>query len=686
MPFNTVEGVSIFQLVRPDRAVRSRGALFLKINNFGMNVAYGVNEHVNPPPNRRCRSQTAEPAELCPQMQEYRIGEITILRFLVRYLDWNRTLGRFVVLAVGALFLITAVPALAAEGGKAIIWWKMAMLLFGGLAIFLFGMDQMGGALKDVAGDRLKDILGKMTTNRLMGVATGAGVTAFIQSSSITTVILVGFVSANVMNLSQAIGVILGADIGTTITAQIVAFPVKQYALIPVTVGFAMLFAGRREKIKQYGALVMGLGMVFFGLLIMGDAMKPLRTYSPFVQLMQEVSEPLTGILISTAFTALIQSSSATTGIIIVMASQGLVSLEGGIALALGANIGTCATAGLAAIGKSREAVRVAVAHVTFKILGVLIMVWFIPWFAELARWISPVAEELSGTAKMAAETPRQIANAHTMFNVFITVLFLPFATQFARFCEWVVPTKEMTVEDEAMAKFRPRHLDDLLIKSPTLALSMVRREVGRVGQVVEEMLGAIPETVFVGNVGRMSRVREMDDEVDALYGAIARYLARVSRESLSDRNSKEAVALATVNSEIENIGDIVETHLYHLTMVCDANNISFGGEFLEALKVNHGKVFDAFKSTMVAIEHGRRETAEMVIEQQEDIVGGMDKFTDKHQARLMNEDHTPEHMAAFILLTDIMENFKRIYDHTERMAKLVSRREFSTAIMVVPQ
>jgi phosphate:Na+ symporter len=519
-----------------------------------------------------------------------------------------------------------------------------------------------------------------------MGVVTGAGVTAVIQSSSITTVMLVGFVSANVMTLSQAVGVILGADIGTTITAQIVAFPVKQYALILVTVGFGMLFIGRQENIRRYGALIMGLGMIFYGMLLMGVAMKPLRSYDPFIQLMQEVSNPLIGILVSTAFTALIQSSSATTGIIIVLASQGLVNLEGGIALALGANIGTCATAGLAAIGKPREAVRVAVAHVTFKILGVLIMAWFIPWFAEFARWVSPVADDLSGTAKMAAETPRQIANAHTMFNVFITLAFLPFATQFARFCEMVVPMKEMTVEETALAQFQPRHLDNLLIKSPPLALSMVRREVSRVGQVVEEMLGAVPETVFVGNVERMNRVREMDDQVDSLYRAIAQYLVHVSRENLSERDSNEAMALANVNSEIENIGDIVETHLHHLTTVCDANNISFGDEYLEALELYHGRVFDAFKSTLVAIEHDRRETAEMVIEQKEEIVGGMDKFMAERQARLMYEDHTPEEMAAFTLLTDIMENLKRIYEHTNRMAKLVTQQEFSTAVMVVPQ
>jgi len=279
----------------------------------------------------------------------------------------------------------------------------MAILLFGGLALFLYGMEQMGGALNEVAGDRLKEILGKITTNQVAGVATGAGVTAVIQSSSITTVLLVGFVSANVMTFSQAIGLILGTDIGTTITAQIVAFLVKKYTLTLVTVGFAMQFAGRQEKIKQYATLEMGLGTAFYGLLVIGDAMKPLCTYEPFVQLMLDVADPLTGVPIVLAFTELIQSSSATTGIIIVMASQGLVSLEGGIALALGANIGTFATAGLAVMGMSHE----TVAHVTFKTLGVLMIVWFIPWFADHARWISPVADGLRGTARMAAETPR---------------------------------------------------------------------------------------------------------------------------------------------------------------------------------------------------------------------------------------------------------------------------------------
>ena len=355
-----------------------------------------------------------------------------------------RRLGVRVALGMGlgiALWML-AMPGVAATDAGGLDWTTMFIQLTGGLALFLFGMDQMGEALRLVAGDKMRQILGKLTTNRVMGLVTGAVVTAIIQSSSVTTVMLVGFVTANLMSLSQAIGVILGADIGTTITAQIVAFPIKKYALLLVAVGFLMTFTSKKEDVRQYGALIMGLGMIFFGMAVMSGAMKPLRSHQPFIDLMQNVSNPLVGILISTAFTALVQSSSATMGIVIVLASQGLISLEGGIALALGANIGTCATAGLAAIGKPREAVRVAVAHVAFKIVGVLLIVWFIPPFADLVRGVSPASEHLAGMDRLAADTPRQVANAHTLFNVGIAFLFLPFAGVFARFSEWVVPDR----------------------------------------------------------------------------------------------------------------------------------------------------------------------------------------------------------------------------------------------------
>jgi phosphate:Na+ symporter len=583
-----------------------------------------------------------------------------------------------------AVIWLAATPAVAATTeDNAINWWLMIMQLAGGLALFLYGMEKMGEALKVVAGDRLREVLGKLTTNRIMGLITGTGVTAVIQSSSVTTVMLVGFVSAGVMSLSQAIGVILGADIGTTITAQIVAFKVTKYALGLVAIGFVLVFAGKTEKAVNYGSLIMGLGLIFFGLGVMSAGMKPLRTYEPFIQLMQEVSNPVIGILIATAFTALVQSSSATTGVIIALATQGLITLEGGIALALGANIGTCATAGLACIGKPREAIRVAVAHVTFKIIGVLLIIWFIPPFADFVRLISPASEGLTGIDKLAADTPRQVANAHTLFNVGIAFLFLPFTNQFARFCEWVVPDKPVSAAEEAAALFKPRYLDDLLINTPPLALSMVRRETSRMGEVVEQMLGAVPEAVFVGDVDKMTRVRETDDQVDALYGAINRYLAEVAQHNMGAEFSDEALTFVSVASELENIGDIMETHMYHLTEVCQASDISFSETQLEMLNSYHAKLVSAYKSALAGVEHNRREAAKIALDMEEEIVGGMDKFVLESQARFLREEHTPQEAAAFTLQTDIMENFKRIYEHIKRIARLVTHEEYRTALIV---
>jgi phosphate:Na+ symporter len=435
------------------------------------------------------------------------------------------------VLVLTIVVTLAATPVLAAsKSDDSINWYIMAMQLAGGLAIFLYGMEKMSDALKIVAGDRLRDILGKLTTNRFMGLITGAGVTAVVQSSSITTVMLVGFVSAGLMTSVQSIGVIFGANIGTTITAQIIAFKVTKFSLLLVAVGFVMDFAGKRETVKHYGSLIMGLGLIFFGLAIMSSGMKPLRSYEPFILLMQDVSSPAIGIAVALVFTAAVQSSSATTGVVIALATQGLISLEGGIALILGANIGTCVTAGLAAIGKDREAVRVAVAHVTFNIVGVFIIVWFIPYLAELVRAISPAAETLTGADKLAAETPRQIANAHTIFNVGFSLLFLPFVGAMAKFCEIVVPTRVLTPEEVATAKFKPKYLDELLIRTPAMALSMARREIIRMSQVVDEMLSAIPETVLVGNVTKMKEVRDLDDHHEDERGARP---GRPSRRSL---------------------------------------------------------------------------------------------------------------------------------------------------------
>jgi len=602
-----------------------------------------------------------------------------------RYISTGGTASRSTWLALAALGLAYAAPALAGSGGgKSMDWWQMTMTLLGGLAIFLYGMELMTDSLKAVAGDRMKMILEKLTGNRVAGVVTGAGVTAVVQSSSVTTVIVVGFVTAGLMNLAQATGVIFGANIGTTITAQIVAFKITKYALLMVAIGFGMMMISPKENIKHWGTMLMGLGLVFFGMDVMSGAMKPLRSYQPFLDLMTTMENPLIGILIAAAFTGLIQSSSATTGIVIVMATEGLVTLPAGIALAFGANIGTCVTAILASIGKPRIAVQAAMVHLLFNVFGVIIWFFFIPMLADFVIWLSPAADPtLTGQAKLAAEAPRQIANAHTVFNVANTLIFLPFAGYLATLVQKLVPIKELTAEEALEARFKPQYLDDGMLQTPPLALSMVRREVRRMSEGVEGMLKGIPNAVFGGNLDEMARLREDDNQVDALYAAISRYLSRLSRHDLSARSADESIQLAAASIEIENIGDIVEIHMSHLAGMCSTNQIRFSEEEMSALTEYHGKVLSTFKSAMAALEHDRKETAAAIIEREKEIVGGMDQFVRERQKRLLKEDHTPQEMAAFTLQTDIMENFKRIFEHTKRIAKLVTGQEGSNALVV---
>ena len=457
---------------------------------------------------------------------------------------------------------MAAMPVLAAESNAGEIdWLSMGTSLLGGLALFLFGMDQMADGLKAVAGERMKIILAKLTTNRFMGAATGAFVTAIIQSSSVTTVLVVGFITAGLMSMSQSIGVIMGANIGTTITAQIIAFKVTKAALFMVAAGFGMLFFSKQEKIRQYGGILMGLGMVFFGMSVMSDAMAPLRSYQPFLHLMAHMDNPLVGILVAAAFTGLVQSSSATTGIVIVMATQGFITLQAGIALAFGANIGTCVTALLASIGKPREALRAAVVHVLFNVFGVLLWYRFIPQLAELVTWLSPAHPELSGAARLAAETPRQIANAHSTFNVANTFIFIGFAGQFARLVEWLIPDRPLAEQ----LIIRAKYLDSELLDTPSLALERARMEIGHVGSRVNEMLERIMPAILTGDRMALRAVTKIDDDVDILHGHIVTYLGRISQKTLTEEQTRELVHLMDAINNLENIGDIVETDLAYL-------------------------------------------------------------------------------------------------------------------------
>ena len=578
---------------------------------------------------------------------------------------------RTALLVFAMLAGIAAGPVLAASGDTGQMeWWNMAMKLFGGLALFLFGMEQMADALKAVAGERMKIILARLTTNRFMGAATGAFVTAVIQSSSVTTVLVVGFITAGLMSMAQSIGVIMGANIGTTITAQIVAFKVTKAALLMVAVGFSMLSFSRQEKIKQYGGMLMGLGMIFFGMSVMSDAMSPLRSYQPFLDLMASMDNPLIGILVAAVFTGLVQSSSATTGIVIVMASQGFISLQAGIALAFGANIGTCVTAMLASIGKPREAVRAAVVHVMFNVFGVMVWIGLIGHLAEFVTWFSPSHPELSGVDRLAADTPRQIANAHTVFNIANTLIFIGFTGQFARLVEWLVPDKPL--EEKVIAK--PRYLDEALLETPSLALERVRLEIGHMGDRVKDMLEQIMPAILNGDRGSLRAVAKIDDEVDILHGYIVTYLGRISQNTLTEEQTHDFINLMAAANDLENIGDVIETDLVHQGYEGIEQGVSISDATRKILLELHHVVSNAVDMARDAVMENDQIAAQEVIAMKGDINRFMESAA-MHQARRLVAEE-PNRLAAYTLEIDIIEKLKRIYYFSKRMAKAVMPEE----------
>jgi len=570
-------------------------------------------------------------------------------------------------LAILFIFTLASSSVFADATNSDIQWGIMAMTLFGGLALFLFGMEQMSSSLKAVAGNRMRNILSSLTTNRFMGAITGAFVTAVIQSSSVTTVLVVGFISAGLMTLSQSVGVIMGANIGTTITAQIVAFKVTKAAMLMIAVGFFMLFAGKHEKVRQYGEMLMGLGLVFFGMSIMSEAMAPLRSYQPFLDLMMQMENPLLGIIVAALFTGLVQSSSATTGIVIVMASQGLITLPAGIALSFGANVGTCITALLAAIGKPREATRAASVHVFFNVAGVALWLMFIPQLAELVMYLSPIHNELSGVQKLAAETPRQIANAHTIFNIANTLIFIGFTTQIALLVEKLLPDLP---EPEKPERVKAQFLDSELIGTPSLALDRVRSEVQNMGQRVEKMFDLIMPALLSGNRNDLNKIRNMDDDVDSLYEQIIEYLGKISQQPMNEKQTQEFLSLMEAISNLENIGDTIETNLVGLGLERLRVGVSISDSTRKILSDFHKTVGQALTSSIFALSQNDLEAAKNVISMKKEI-SLTSSSANMHQAqRLIAEE--PNRISAYTIEVDIIEKQKRIYYFAKRIAKSV--------------
>lgn len=481
--------------------------------------------------------------------------------------------------------------------------------LFGGMALFLYGMDLLTVALKRAAGEHLKDLLGRVTRNRFLGAGVGALVTGIVNSSTVTTVILVGFISAGLMSMAQSVAVIMGANIGSTVTAQILAFNVSRFALPILTLGFLVAYVPRGESTREYGRMLLGAGLVFYGIALMSEAMAPLRAFPPFIDFIKTLSHPVPAALAGMVFTALVHSSAATTGVVIVLAGQGVMTLETAIAVALGANVGTCATAELAAIGKPREAIRAALVHVLFNAAGVAIWIGFIPELAQIVRAVSPTAASLTGAARAAADAPRQVANAHTIFNVVNTLLFIGFTTQIARLVEWLVPDRPLDAEEP----LAPKYLDDNLLSTPAMALEGARREIGRMGDHVSLMLERALPAALSSSRQALQAVEAMDKPVDRLHRELIGYLGRVSAAPLTPDQAPVLMHLVAMTNDLEHLADRIAIDITTSARKRIDERVVIAPEAASRITTYHAAVVRALRDAIKAVTTGDKELASTV-------------------------------------------------------------------------
>ncbi|MFC5050837.1 Na/Pi cotransporter family protein [Rubritalea spongiae] len=430
-------------------------------------------------------------------------------------------------------------------------WSHLYLGLFAGLALFLYGLELLSDGLKTLAGNQLKNLLQRFTSNRFKAALTGGAITALVQSSSITTVLTVGFVSAGLMSLTQSVGVIMGANVGSTLTAQIIAFDIEQASLALITTGFAFIFISRKKRLRHYGKALLGLGLLFYGMNLMSSSMTPLHHYPPFLELMSSIESPLFGILIGALFTALVQSSSATTGIVIVLASQNLLSLPAGIALIFGANIGTCVTALLASLGKNFEAKRVACVHIIFNLTGVLLWLAFIP---QLASWVDAAT---SNSAFASDDLARQIANAHSLFNLTNTLLLLPLAGVIAKLAEKCIP--EPHESQQSFAKFLNKDAHDL----PSVAVTNARLETARLGEKVYSLMLKFPSEQNP-NVSMLD-FEHTHSDINQLYHEIHQYLSDIHLNETSVKVSHDFQKVMVALEVIEGIAQLLSKDLNRL-------------------------------------------------------------------------------------------------------------------------
>ena len=490
--------------------------------------------------------------------------------------------------------------------------------LLGGLAVFIYGMNLMSESLQKAAGEKMKSILALLTKNRIMGVIAGALVTAVLQSSSATTVMAIGFVSAGLMSLPQAISIIFGANIGTTMTAQIIAFKITDYIYAFIFIGFILTFVCKSERIKSIGQTIFAFGLLFLGIETMGDVMKPLASSPVFTDLIGKVSGiPVLGLLLGTAMTLVVQSSSATIAVLQNFAAQpgadgvtSILGLVGAIPILLGDNIGTTITALLASLGQSRDAKRTAIAHTIFNLSGSLVFIWFVKPYAALIQAISPKGPEVEVIS-------RQIANAHTLFNLTMTVVWVCLLGLMVKIVMWLIPD----AKDAKVNPLQPAFLDKKVIGQPTAALKLVAKEVLHCSGMVKSMLKDLAGLSKSEDPALVGKIKEQGQTLHALMEAINDYLAELfSAGVLTELQATQTAKLMNVCGDVERMGELA-TDLTDVIAGKIELKYSFSEEAMEDLRKSLNQISKMYGDAMRALEQGEPEEPEKLIRRREKVM-----------------------------------------------------------------
>ena len=512
---------------------------------------------------------------------------------------------------------------------------KVIFGLIGGLALFLFGMNSMSDALQKAAGEKMKKILGFLTRNPVMGALAGALVTAVLQSSSATTVMVIGFVSAGLMSLPQAISVIFGANIGTTMTAQLMAFKISNYIYPIIFIGFMLNFVGKKEKVKNIGMVIFSFGLLFEGIEIMGEVMKPLAGSPVFVDLMGKVSSvPILGVVLGAVMTLVVQSSSATIAVLQNFASQAgpdgvssVIGLAGAIPILLGDNIGTTITALLASIGQSKNAKRTAIAHSIFNISGSCVFVFLIPWFAKFVQFISPKGNEVDVIS-------RQIANAHTTFNVVCTLVWLPLIPLMVKIVTTIIRGDDKVQK----TAFEPKYLDMKVVEQPAAAMVLVSKELNRLSELAESLLTGLKASLTADKTSETYlHFKENLEIVQHLQESVSDYITRLfSSGNLTEQQSEYTAGLLFINNCIQRIAE----RCGDVDKIC--MEISDSGKVLtKEASAEMENCIDVtsqlLDKAMEAVRHGDSSAAESVFKNKKKMQKAEKKFNKAHLNRVKN-------------------------------------------------